>query len=146
MPQHQSLRAASYLVLKDGDKVLLMKRKNTGFKDGFWSLVAGHVDRGENYREAMVREAKEEAGIEIEREDLKPFSVMHRDFKESPYVDLFFLCEEWSGEIVNGEPEKCEKLGWFGIDDLPERTIGFVEKALVESGTNLRYQEYGWEK
>lgn len=146
MSKHQELSAASYLVLKDDGKVLLMKRKNTGFKDGHWSLVAGHVDRGENFREAMVREAREEAGIEISQKDLRPFSVMHRDSRESPYVDLFFLCEEWSGEIVNREPEKCEKLEWFEIDDLPEKTIGFVEKALLESGTNLEYQEYGWEK
>jgi len=145
MSEHQSLRAASYLVLKDGGQVLLMKRKNTGFKDGYWSLVAGHVDRGENFREAMVREAKEEAGIEIKKKNMEPFSVMHRDSRDAPYVDLFFKCEEWSGEIVNGEPEKCERLEWFEIDDLPERTIGFVRKALVESGQTLEYQEYGWD-
>lgn len=145
MPEKQSLKGASYLFLEnDTGEVLLMKRKNTGFRDGYWSLVAGHVDKGEDYTCAMVREAKEEAGIEIDREKLEPYTVIHRDSDDSPYVDLFFHLTEWKGEIQNMEPEKCEKLEWFPIDDLPEKTIPYVRKAIEDGGEKLDYMEHGW--
>lgn len=144
MSEDQELRAASYLFLEDSDQILLMKRRNTGFRDGYWSLVAGHVDKGEDFREAMVRETKEEAGIEIDRGKLTPYTVMHRSSDDNPYVDLFFHLSEWEGEIENMEPEKCEKLEWFPIDDLPEKTIPFVRKAIEDGGEKLEYMESGW--
>lgn len=143
MGEHQSLRAASYLILENGDRILLLKRQNTGFRDGYWSLIAGHVDEGENFREAMVREAEEEAEIQIQLEDIEPYAVMHRDSEDSPYVDVFFTCKRWEGEIENGEPEKCEKLEWFEKDDLPENTIEFVRKA-IKSDEDLSYLQFGW--
>lgn len=144
MSEHQGLRAASYLILKKGEQVLLLKRRNTGFRDGYWGLIAGHVDKGETFREAMVREAEEEAKIEIHKEDIEPFAVFHRDSEESVYVDLFFACEQWNGEIENGEPGKCEELAWFHREDLPRKTIDFVRKALHDTSPNLEYLEHGW--
>lgn len=145
MSEKQSLKAAAYLIIEKEGKILLLKRQNTGFRDGYWSLVAGHVDRGEDYRTAMVREAKEEAGINIRREDIRPYTVMHRDSDDSPYVDVFFHTTEWSGEIENREPELCEKLEWFEADELPENTIDFVRKAIEEGGESLDYMDHGWE-
>ena len=54
-----------YLVLIKDNKILLLRRYNTGNDDGNYSLVGGHVDDGEAYKDAMIREAKEEADIEI---------------------------------------------------------------------------------
>ena len=144
MADYQKLRAATYLMLKKDDKILLMKRQNTGFKDGYWSLMAGHIDEGERAREAMVREAMEELGIEINPSDLKPYNIIHRNSRDNIYVDIFFHLKDWSGEIENMEPEKCEKLEWFSKDDLPEKTIGYVRKAIQEGGEKLDYMEYGW--
>ena len=145
MPEKQSLKAAAYLILEDDGKILLLKRQNTGFRDGYWSLVAGHVDRGEDYKTAMVREAKEEAGIDIHRENIRPYTIMHRDSDDSPYVDVFFHATEWSGEVKNKEPELCEELEWFDISNLPEKTIPFVRKAIEEGGENLDYMDHGWQ-
>jgi len=55
---------------KDG-KVLLQKRKNTGWRDGWYGLVAGHVDEAEPYKLALCREIKEEAGVDVLEEDLE---------------------------------------------------------------------------
>ena len=63
--------AAVYLILKDNNEnVLLSLRKNTGYKDGFWGLVSGHIEKGEPASLAMAREAKEEANIIINQSDL----------------------------------------------------------------------------
>ena len=58
-----SLRAAVYLVLFKDGKTLLSRRYKTGWRDGNYSLVAGHVDGKEPATEALIREVKEESSL-----------------------------------------------------------------------------------
>ncbi len=141
MSERFRVKFAVYLLLRDGDKVLLSKRENTGWKDGWWSLVAGHVDGGEAAEMAMAREAKEEAGIDVAPEDLKLVYTMHRlsDVVEDEYVDLFFECTKWTGEITNMEPQKCGGLEWFPADTLPAATLGYIKKVIKAYPTGVTY-------
>ena len=59
-----------YLILERDGKILLGRRCNTGFLDGHYGLAAGHAEAYETFREAMVREAKEEIGIDIDVDNL----------------------------------------------------------------------------
>ena len=52
--------AVHLFLIKDG-RILLLRRFNTGYEDGNFTVVAGHVDGNESYIDAMLREAKEEA-------------------------------------------------------------------------------------
>ena len=94
--RHQNI-PASYLVLIKDNKVLLQRRFNTGYQDGKYSMVAGHVDKGETFTEAIIRETKEEAGIELKPENLKVAHVMHRDSgtnENNERVDVFFVADK----------------------------------------------------
>ena len=65
MNYHPTFPVAVHLLIIQGDDVLLLRRFNTGWADGYYSLVAGHVEHGETATQAIVREAKEEIDIEI---------------------------------------------------------------------------------
>src|SRR5437868_84124 len=105
---------ASHLVLRRSDSLLLMRRYRTGWGDGKYSVIAGHVEPGESPIEAMLREAWEEAGIRIEVENLEFAHVMHRrKANGEEKVDMWFSCERWEGIPHNAEPHKCDDLAWF---------------------------------
>lgn len=135
-----------YLILIKEGKILLLKRKNTGFEDGNYGLVAGHLDGNETMREGMVREAKEEAGIEINTDDLKMVHVMHRRGlgPDNERVDFFLTTDVWQGRIQNMEPKKCDDLSWFGLNELPLNIIGYTKQALDCYTSNIFYSEFGW--
>jgi len=138
---------ASYLVLiNDEEKVLLLRRYNTGFKDGMYSLVAGHVDEGENFTQALIREVKEESSVEVEQENVEVGHVMHRksDTDGSERVDIFFVVKNWRGEIKNCEPHKCDELSWHSLGNLPNNTIPYIRQALEGIRDNIIYSEFGW--
>jgi len=140
---------ASYLVLFRDNKVLLLKRMNTGYEDGNYSMIAGHVDAGETFTECIIREAKEEAGITLKQEDLRVVHVMHRDSGElenNERVDVFFTAEKWDGKIENKEPHKCGDLSWFELDSLPENTVPHVREVIQHIRDGRFYSEYGWKR
>lgn len=134
--------AVHIFLIKDGE-VLLLRRYNTGYEDGKYTVVAGHVDGGETIRQASSREAKEEVGIEIDLQDLRVVEIMHRK-SEDERVDFFLEAQKWSGELENREPEKCDQVAWFSLDALPENTIAYVKRALSNYQRGVWFEEYGW--
>lgn len=119
-----SLIPASYLALRRNGEVLLESRQNTGYLDGHWALVAGHVESGESVVEAVVREAYEEVGVRVAATDLAPLTTVHRTLRGGGPIeqrcDFFFATSQWSGEPEIREPHKCADLRWFPLKDLPD--------------------------
>lgn len=142
--RHQNV-PASYIVLMRGKRVMLQRRCNTGFEDGKYGLISGHVDKGETFTHALIREAAEEAGITLRSGDLDVAHVMHRKSCESERVDVFFVARSWQGEPKNMEPHKCDDMSWFNIDKLPNNTITYIKFALWQIKNKIFYSEYGWQ-
>jgi len=135
--------AAVHLFLIRDGQVLLLRRYNTGYEDGWYSVIAGHLDGGEEVTAAMRREAREEAGIEIAPEDLRVVGVMHRKATEER-IDFFLTATAWSGEITNREPTKCDQLAWLDMDRLPENVIPYVRRALENYRRGWWFDSFGW--
>lgn len=129
-------------IVRDG-RVLLLRRFNTGYEDGNYSVVAGHLDGGEEVTTAAIREAREEAGIAIAPEDVTVAGVMHR-WSDDERVDFFVAASHWTGEIVNAEPGKCDELAWFALDRLPENVIPYVRRALDNYRRGVWFDSFGW--
>lgn len=134
-----------YLLLMRNDKVFLQKRKGTGFRDGQWGLIAGHHDGEQSLRQAIAREAKEEADIQINPSDLEFVHALHKR-ENDERLEIFFRTHKWIGEPVIAEPNKSDAIEWFYPGSLPERTIDYIAQViqLVEKGEY--YSEYGFEK
>ena len=140
---------ASYLVLIKNNKILLSRRFNTGFHDGEYGLCAGHVEEKETFKEAMVREAKEEIGISLKIKDLEVVHVMQRYALPNPVelrgrMDVFMKAKKWKGEPRNMEPHKCDDVRWFPLNHLPKNTIPFAKEALKNIRNKKFYSEFGF--
>jgi 8-oxo-dGTP diphosphatase len=130
-----------YLILIKDGKILLLRRSNTGYEDGKYGLPAGHADGNETSRKATAREVLEEVGLKIKPNDLKFVHAMHR-LQNDERIDLFFTADKWKGEPKNMEPEKCDDLGWFPLDDLPDNTIPYIKQALESHRGGIYYSEF----
>lgn len=136
--------AAAFLVLLKDGQVLLHKRQNTGYQDGNYSLVSGHFEFAETAKQCTIREAKEEANVDIRPDDLTVSHVMHRFRPDRTYMDVYLTCNAWDGKVTNMEKETCEELKWFPIDDLPDNLIPEVKLALENIQKKIHYSEFGW--
>lgn len=134
--------AVHLFLIREG-RILLLRRFNTGYEDGNYSIVAGHSDGNEDVKSAMIREAREEAGIEIKPNNIQFAGVMHRK-SDDERIDFFFLADLWEGEIVNMEPQKCDDLSWFEIDNLPSNVIPYIKKAITNYISGVQFDTYGW--
>lgn len=137
-----SIVAVHLLLIKDG-KILLSRRYNTGYEDGNYSVTSGHLEKDETVTQAMVRETKEEAGIDISTADLHCAHVMHRNSDDSR-IDFFFTADKWQGEPINKEPDKCDELKWFPMHSLPLNTVPYVRNAIERYSQGSIYSEFGW--
>jgi ADP-ribose pyrophosphatase YjhB (NUDIX family) len=145
---------ASYMILLKDGKILLARRFNTGYMDGYYSLPAGHVEKGETFTQCIIREAKEEIGVDLRQENLKAVHFMHRDSRAdypqgvaegvNERIDVFFTAEKWEGEIKNMELGKCDNLSWFDLDNLPEKIVPYIKQALEYISKKIFYSELGW--
>ena len=125
------------------DQVLLIRRFNTGFRDGEYSLPAGHLDGNETVMAAAAREAQEEVGVRVDAKSLIFSSVMHRlDGEER--VDFFTCIPTWNSEPFNNEPDKCDDLRWAAINALPENTIPYIRRAIQNHLEGISFDEFGW--
>jgi 8-oxo-dGTP pyrophosphatase MutT (NUDIX family) len=132
-----------HLFLFRENQVLLLRRFNTGFRDGEYSVPAGHLNGGETVIAAAAREAEEEIGVQIEARDTIFSSVMHR-IEGDERVDFFVHVHKWQGEPFNAEPEKCDDLYWADVDQLPANTIPYVRRAIENHLNAIQFDEFGW--
>ena len=138
-------KSAVHIILINQDKILVQKRKGSKLWPGYYALPAGHIDEGENQYEALIREAKEELGIEINPQDIvNDYVVLRRNYFEidgkilEPYIDYYFEIEKYNGIPKIMEQDKCEELIWAEKNKLPEPFINY-EGMFLEDKTIKTY-------
>lgn len=130
-----------YLIIKnDKEEILLQRRQGTKLWSGFLALPAGHIDEKENAYDAVIREAKEELGIDISIDNIIDIFVVNRRNKSlMPYYDVYFEIGSYNGKIKINEPEKCSELVWYDINNLPKDMIDFEIEAIKNNQMGIKF-------
>ena len=118
------------LVLDSSDRVLLTLRKRPP-EAGCWSIVGGKVDFLENLEQCAVREAREEAGVEIKLLRLLCVTDHVLPNESQHWVAPAYLARILSGEPRNCEPEKTREVKWFALNSVPENLTMTARNAIA---------------
>lgn len=107
-------RYAAGYIIRDGKILLGLRSKTKMLYPDVWDFIGGTCAPSERYEQALIREIKEEIGIEVLKLQ-KIFSFEKRD-------ECIGLCiyniTDWKGIIENKQPEENQKIGWFFFSEL----------------------------
>ena len=139
-------RIAAYLVGWQEGKVLLGKRQNVAHLNGYWSLLAGHVYEGESCIQGMLREAKEECGLQLLPGELQLVGAEHKHSPPYDYANFIFSADLTGHRPINAEPEKCAGWEFFDPDQLPSPMAPWIV-AMIERVHQGKpsLTVYGWD-
>jgi len=110
------------LIFNRAGKILLCKRsQNAKNERGCWEAPGGAVEYGETLEHAIRREMKEELDIELEIKKQLPAADHIIPADNQHWIPTSFICRIKNGKKPKiMEPTKCNAIGWFALDDLPE--------------------------
>lgn len=115
------------LIFNDKGQFLMSLRGSKARNErGKWEIPGGKVDKGESLEEAVVREVKEELGIEIKVEKLLTVSNHILADENQHWISPTYICSIVSGTPTIQEPEKCEQIGWFSIEDTQSMPVSII--------------------
>lgn len=138
---------ATYMILRDGNKIAFLLREHTRWMNGNYSLPSGRVEEGESFVQTAVREAKEELGIDVAETDVHHILTMQRlstDDEHQHWVDLYFEIKKWEGEAYNAEPDVHGELKWFDPKQLPKNVVYNIPFAFEQIEKGNVYCEHGF--
>jgi 8-oxo-dGTP diphosphatase len=108
-------------LLDEAERVLLQRRRTGGEHGGLWEFPGGKIEYGESPQSALVREVREELGVEIDANDLFPVGYACDPpgmcQQRNRYLILLFGARKWLNE------PRClvgEALGWFAVSELSD--------------------------
>lgn len=105
-------------IVRDG-RLLLVRRLRQP-EAGAWNLPGGKVEFREPVADAVVREVREELGVDVALERLLGSAEMIDLGDGQHWVSTFYLARIVRGEPGNCEPDKHAEAAWFPLDRLPQ--------------------------
>jgi 8-oxo-dGTP diphosphatase len=119
------------------DKILLIKRNTIPFK-GYWALPGGRMDPGENIEQTIVREVKEETGLDavIDRVVGEYVEKGFKDDVEYEYYPTCFVVKPVGGEIKKQESE-IQEIKLFSLNALP-KPLAFEHDQMIEDYLKIK--------
>jgi len=96
------LVVAAALVDVDG-RVLIAQRPADKAMGGLWEFPGGKVETGERPEQALIRELREELGIDVTEACLSPFVFTSHAYDSFHLLMPLYLCRRWEGVVVNRE-------------------------------------------
>ncbi len=128
-------KTATAIIPFPEDKILLVKRDTVPFK-GYWALPGGRMDPGETVEQTIVRECKEETGLDVEVVRVIGEYVEKgiKDEVDYEYYPTCFLVKVVGGEIKRQESE-IQEIRLFSLKRLPN-PLAFEHNKMIEDYLN----------
>ena len=112
MGKTENVELTVLCLAEDGDRILLQNRVKEDWQG--YTLPGGHVEPGESFVDAVVREMKEETGLTVVRPRL--VGIKQFPLRDGRYVVLLFKATEWTGALRSSEEGE---MAWVSYADLP---------------------------
>jgi 8-oxo-dGTP pyrophosphatase MutT (NUDIX family) len=136
-----------YLERPDGTVLLGLRHPDSAFAPSTWHALAGHCEQ-ESAITCLIREAQEEAGLQIQAQDVELVHVVHHIDRagDQPRMGLFFRARTWTGEPDLREPDKCTQWKFWDPTALPDNLVPYTRVAIEGIRAGRPYSETGWDE
>ena len=121
------LVAACALIDTDG-RVLIAKRPMGKHLAGMWEFPGGKVEENETPEECLIRELREELGVEVTHACLAPFVFTSHGYESFHLIMPLYLCRRWEGFVAAREHEA---IAWVMPDRLADYPMPPADRPLV---------------
>ena len=130
-------KTSTAIIPYDENKILLIKRNTKPFK-GYWALPGGRMDIGETIEQTIVREVKEETGLDVAimRKIGEYIEKGLKDEVEYEYYPTCFLVKPVAGELKKQDSEILE-IKLFSLNELPA-PLAFEHDQMVRDYLKVR--------
>lgn len=126
-PVKTVLVSAVIMVDVDG-RILLAQRPQGKSMAGLWEFPGGKMEDGETPERALIRELREELGIDITEACLAPFTFASHTYEDFHLLMPCFLCRRWDGVVRGAEGQN---LKWVRINDLKNYPMPPADEPLI---------------
>ena len=139
-PARATFPLVVHTLLMEADRWFMLRRANSGYLDGTWTLPGGHVQAGEGVIEAARRECREESGVVVAATDLDLNAVMPYLAGDQQGVNFIARAVRWEGEPRLAEPARFDDCCWADPLDLPQPLAPFIPdlRDMLSSGEWFR--------
>ena len=127
MPGPIVLVAAAALIDAEG-RVLLAERPAGKHLAGTWEFPGGKVHAGETPEAALIRELREELGIDVHESCLAPFTFASHTYAEFHLLMPLYVCRKWQGIAT---PQEGQRLKWVRPAQFADYKMPPADKPLV---------------
>ncbi|MCI4677386.1 (deoxy)nucleoside triphosphate pyrophosphohydrolase [Rhodoblastus acidophilus] len=101
------------------DRVLVAQRPEGKQLAGLWEFPGGKLDPGERPEQALIRELREELGIEVKAPCLAPLTFANHAYEDFHLLMPLFVCRRWEGMVVPREGQALKWLAPRKLRDIP---------------------------
>ncbi len=115
-------------LIDEDDRVLLTQRPEGKSMAGLWEFPGGKVEPGETPETALIREIREELGIELRAPCIAPLTFVSHSYETFHLLMPLFICRRWDGEIT---PHEGQALAWVRANRLRDYPMPPADLPLI---------------